>query len=267
MGTLVRLQVYAAGEEQARTAFAAAFARIASLDDALSDYKPASELNRLPRPASADLLRVVEAAQSLAVETDGAFDITIGALTRLWRDARRARRVPDAAALAEARSHTGYRKLHVDAAGITLDDPAIKLDLGAIAKGYAADEALETLRRAGCPRALVALSGDLAIGDPPPGRNGWRVAAAGRILLLSNQAVSTSGDREQHLDAGGTRYSHIVDPATGLGLVSAATVTVIARRGIDADALATAASVLGPERGRALIERHGATLVVEPPIQ
>jgi len=264
MGTLVRIQLYARGEQQAKAAFRAGFDRIAALDDALSDYKPASELNRLPNPVSVDLFRVLETSQQLAVETDGSFDVTIGALTRLWRQARREGRIPDPSAIADARSHTGFRKLHLDPATrtVTLDDPALRLDLGAIAKGYAADQALAAIAAAGCPRALVAMSGDLAIGDPPPGRAGWKVDAGGEVRTLANSAVSTSGDAEQHVDAGGRRYSHILDPVSGLGLTRSITVTVIARRGIDADSLATAASVLGAVRGRALIERHGAQAVL-----
>lgn len=264
MGTLVRIQVYATGEEQARAAFQSGFARIAALDRALSDYDPQSELNRLPSPVSPDLFRVLEAAQRLAAETDGAFDVTVGPLTRLWREARRAGRPPDATAIAEARAHVGYRKLHLDptARTVTLADPAMRLDLGAIAKGYAADEALAAVTAAGCPIALIAVSGDLAIGDAPPGRRGWRVSASGKVLELANLAVSTSGAAEQHLDSGGLRYSHILDPASGMGVTRPITVTVIARRGIDADSLATAASVLGAERGRALVKRHGAKLFI-----
>jgi thiamine biosynthesis lipoprotein len=132
------------------------------------------------------------------------------------------------------------------------------LDVGGIAKGYAADAALAVLRQLGLPRALVAMSGDLAFGDAPPGRRGWRIGldSPDRILELTNFAVSTSGDREQHLDSGGLRYSHILDPSTGLGLTHTIAVTVVARHGIDADALSTALSVLGVERGLAFIERR-----------
>jgi thiamine biosynthesis lipoprotein len=137
------------------------------------------------------------------------------------------------------------------------------LDLGGIAKGFAADEALAAITRTGIHSATVAVSGDLAFSDPPPGQHGWKIDAGGAVRELSNGAVSTSGDAEQHLDAGGRRYSHIIDPATGMGLTTAITVTVIARRGVEADGLATAISVLGPERGRALAEqRSGVSIVV-----
>ena len=126
-------------------------------------------------------------------------------------------------------------------------------------------QALAALADLGIRRALVAASGDLAIGDPPPGTSGWSVGidssdpgAGGfsRVLDLCNAAVSTSGDREQNLEIDGVRYSHIVDPATGMGLTRPIAVTVVARYGIDADSWSTALSVLGPERGMALIEKH-----------
>lgn len=287
MGTLVRIKLYADGARQAKAAFRAAFDRIAQLDNALSDYKPASELNRIcrtavarPVAAGADLFRVLEASQELAGETDGAFDVTLGPVIRLWRQARNTNRLPDSAVLREAAGRCGYRKLHLDPAKRTvmLDQAGMQLDAGGIAKGYAADAALSILAQLGIGSALVAASGDLAFGDPPPGQRGWRIgvdsfdrpeAAFTRVLELSNAAVSTSGDGEQHLDIDGTRYSHIIDPATGMGLshstlATGITVTIIARYGIDADGLATAVSVLGPERGIALIERQAgaAALVV-----
>jgi thiamine biosynthesis lipoprotein len=267
MGTLVHIELYADNEAQAKTAFRAAFDRIAQLDDELSDYKPDSEVNRLPRPVSDDLFRVLESAQRLATASDGAFDVTLGPVTRLWRQARRDRRLPDPTSLRDALAHCGYRKLHLDAAtrAVTLDDPAMRLDLGGIAKGFAADEALAAISHTGVRSALVAVSGDLAFSDPPPGRRGWKIDAGGTLRELSNAAVSTSGDAEQHLDADGRRYSHIVNPVTGMGLTLPLTVTVIARCGIDADGLATAISVLGPERGKSLTAgRSGVTLLVHP---
>jgi thiamine biosynthesis lipoprotein len=134
---------------------------------------------------------------------------------------------------------------------------------GAIAKGYAADEALAVLIERGLPRALVAASGDMAVGDPPPGEEGWRIevarldvpdAPAPPILLLKNCGVATSGDVYQHLEINGVRYSHIIDPRTGLGLTDHSLVTIVAPDCISADSLATAVSVLGPGEGQRLIE-------------
>ena len=199
------------------------------------------------------------------MDSGGAFDVTLGAVTRLWREARREHRLPDAAALRDALRHCGFRKLHLDTATrtLTVDDPALRLDVGGIAKGYAADEALSALTRSGIRSALVAVSGDLAFSDPPPGLRGWKIDAGGSVRELSNAAVSTSGDAEQHVDVDGRRYSHIIDPATGMGLTHSITATVIAPHGIDADGLATAVSILGSERGLALVRtRPGASAIL-----
>ncbi len=139
------------------------------------------------------------------------------------------------------------------------------LDAGGIAKGYAADEALAVLANLGLHSALVAASGDLAFSDAPPGQPGWKIGVDSfdradkpftRVLMLSNAAVSTSGNSEQHLNIGGKTYSHIIDPKTGMGLQNDLTVTAISRRGITADAAATAISVLGCERGIAYADRQ-----------
>ncbi len=274
MGTLVRVTVYTSDERSATRAFRAAFDRISALDSTLSDYRPDSELSRIattavgrPAKVSDDLFTVVRASQTLAEETGGAFDITQGPVIRLWREARRTRRLPDPSALREAAARSGYRKLHLDPEHrtLTLDMPGMALDVGGIGKGYAASEALEEIARLGVRSALVAISGDLAFSDAPPGRLGWRISVqpgdrpivgVPAVLELTNAAVSTSGSSEQHVDIDGRRYSHIIDPSSEQGLAGDITVTVIARHGIDADGLDTAASVLGAERGLALIESH-----------
>lgn len=271
MGTLVRIQLYAPDEQAARRAFRAAFDRIAALDRALSDYRDDSELNLFCRAApghaaeiSEDLYRVLAAAQQLAMESGGAFDVTQGPVIRLWRQARRNRTLPDARALSEAQSRSGFRKLHLNDADrtATLDLANMQLDLGGIAKGYAADEALAVLGRMGITSAMVEASGDLAFSHAPPGERGWKIGLGTpeRMLELTDGAVSTSGDTEQYFELNGKRYSHIIDPATGQALTDGAMVSVIARRGIIADSLATALCVLGEERGAAVLEKYrGAT--------
>jgi FAD:protein FMN transferase len=269
MGTLFRIKLYAPDEASAQRAFAAAFERIDQLDKLLSDYRPESELSRITEEAvghpvrvSEDLFRVAYASQQLSNATGGAFDLTIGPLTHLWRQARQDQTLPQPEAVRSARARCDYRRFHVDSAKQTIefDSPQMLLDAGGIAKGYAADEALTVLSNLGLHSALVAASGDLAFGDAPPGQAGWKIGVDSfdradspftRVLLLSNAAVSTSGSSEQHLNSGGKTYSHIIDPKTGMGLQSDLTVTVISRRGITADAAATAISVLGCEKGLA----------------
>lgn len=282
MGTLFRIVLYAPDADTARRAFTAAFARVEALDRTLSDYQADSELNRLgqspPETAirvSDDLFIVLEASQKLAEESGGAFDVTLGPLIRLWREARREHRLPTADRIASARARSGYQKLSLDASThtVTLHTAGMQLDVGGIAKGYAAEAALTVLRQTGVPQALVAASGDLAIGDAPPGQPGWRVGiespATGqtggfaRVLVLRQAAVSTSGDSEQHVEIGGTRYSHIVDPTSGVGLTRRIGVTVVAPNGLWADGLDTAVGVLGAKRGLALVSRYrGASAMI-----
>jgi FAD:protein FMN transferase len=268
MGTLMRITLYAESPDEAEAAARAAFDRIQELDQAMSDYRPDSELNQLmaqPQGTkvrlSDDLYAALRQAEEFAERTGGAFDITMGPLVQLWRETRHRGQLPDAVAVAAAREAVGYRKLvmHHDEQAAELKVAGMRLDLGGIGKGMAADAALEVLRQRGVRRALVAAAGDIAAGDPPPGAEGWRVGmTAGpgpveRIESLSNRAISTSGDAEQFVVIKGVRYSHIVDPRDGLGLRGSRAVTVIAPNATTADALATALSVLGPERGKELL--------------
>jgi FAD:protein FMN transferase len=273
MGTEFRIVLYAPDEATAKKASDAAFARIAQLDGIMSDYQSTSELMQLckkaggePVPVSDDLLAVLTRALEISRLTDGAFDITVGPIVRLWRRARRTSMMPDADDLAAARKLVGYQQVQIDAKNRTvrLTAKGILLDLGGIAKGYAAQAALEVLRRHGIRRALVAGGGDIVVGDAPPDAKGWKIgiaplekptAKASRYLSLTNAAVSTSGDTEQYVEIGGKRYSHIVDPNTGLGLTTRMAVTVINTDGKTSDGLATGLCVLGPKRGLEVIEK------------
>jgi thiamine biosynthesis lipoprotein len=282
MGTLVRIVLYAPDAPTADAAAQAAFSRITVLDETLSDYRDSSELIQVSRQSgggpievSDDLFRVLRVAQRVARESDGAFDVTVGPLSVLWRHARRVRELPDAASVAEARARVGRDKLQLDEQRHTvrLTTPAMQLDLGGIAKGFAADEAAAVLTRRGIGAALVAAGGDIVATGPPPGQRGWRVAVASiegadrpaGYLNLRDAAVSTSGDAEQFVVLGGVRYSHVFDPRTGAALTGRRSTTVVARDGMTADALDTAVSVMGAIKGLTLVESTpgAAVLVVE----
>jgi thiamine biosynthesis lipoprotein len=144
----------------------------------------------------------------------------------------------------------------------------MRLDVGGIAKGYASQAAIDVLRKAGIERALVSGAGDIVVSGPPPGAAGWTIGVgslnpdqSGPVLylLLKNSAISTSGDAERFVIIDGHRYSHIVNPATGMGVEDRASVTVVAPDGGTADALETSVYLLGPERGLKLIEETPGT--------
>jgi thiamine biosynthesis lipoprotein len=270
MGTTFRVVLYTPDRPTAAKAAKAVFARVDELERVMSDYDAKSELMRLcrakpgiPVAVSRDLFDVLQKAQEVSKKSDGAFDVTVGPLVRLWRDARRTQQLPDPKELAAARTKVGYEGVVLDPEKrtVTLIVPGMRLDLGGIGKGYAADEGLTVLRNLGITRALVAASGDIAAGDPPPDADAWVVEIAplgkgmpARRVKLANAAVSTSGDLEQFVEIGGVRYSHVLDPRTGLGLTGRRSVTVIARHGVQADSLSKAASVLPPEKALDLID-------------
>ena len=273
MGVPFRIVLYAETEFLANAAARAAFARVADLNQVFSDYEDDSELTKLSRtsgsgqavPVSDELWRLLVAAQAMSRRSDGAFDITVGPLVQMWRRARRQRELPTPEVIAETKARVGWEKLVLDPRARTakLLVPNMRLDLGSIAKGYALDEALKTLRRHGISRALVTGSGDMAIGDPPPGRAGWRIELAPldapgapptRFLSLRNCGFATSGDLFQHVELGGKRYSHIVDPHTGLGMTDHSLVVVIAPDCLTANSLSTTTCVVGPARGLTLVK-------------
>ncbi|MDR3632439.1 MAG: FAD:protein FMN transferase [Isosphaeraceae bacterium] len=282
MGSQFHLVLYSPDASTARRASRAAYDRIAALDAALSDYNPDSELMRLcdraggpPVKVSDDLFDVLQRAIEMHKRSDGAFDVTVGPVVRLWRRAFRDRQMPAADRLAEARALVGSDKIKLDpqARTIQLLKRGMKLDLGGIAKGYASQAAVDVLKREGIDRALCAGAGDIVVSRPPPGKNGWVIGIApleafgvksARRLLLANRAVSTAGDTERFVEIDGKRYSHIVDPRTGLGIVDRASVTVVADDGATADALDTAVYGLGPERGLPLVEAtdHAAAFIM-----
>ncbi|MCL4220663.1 MAG: FAD:protein FMN transferase [Phycisphaerales bacterium] len=260
MGVSARLVFFADNPQDAHDAARAAFARLNELDGVMSDYRNDSELVHLcrsepgePVTVSEDLCRVLTLAQDISRRTDGAYDCTVGPMVRLWRKARKDGQLPDPAAIQAARELVGPGVFEIDAPArkVTVSQAGAAIDLGGIGKGFAADEAIRTLATLGITAALVDLGGDVSVSAPPPGRNGWVVVVDDGNqqpykIHLAHGAIATSGDLEQHVIIEGGRYSHIVHPRTGMALKSVASATVLARTGAEADALASAACVLGP---------------------
>ena len=267
MGTLFKIVLYADDEQQAARAAAAAFARVAELDGIMSDYRPTSELMRLcdkagtgPVKVSDELFFVLTRAEEVSRLSDGAFDVTVGPVVHLWRLARRTQRLPDAEKLAQARALVGCaRSSSTPGSGRSnCSNRGCDSIWGASPRATPPTRPRQSLKKHGVTRALVAAGGDLTVSDAPPGETGWDVtiqplddeeAKKPRHLLLANAAVSTSGDAKQYVEIDGKRYSHIVDPKTGLGLVGRMSVTVVAPDGITADSLTKVVWVLGPDKG------------------
>jgi len=269
MATACEIKLYAATEEEANDAAAVAYAEIAAIDAAMNDWKPDSEISRLSGPSGRDLpiswrlFRVLEASIAYSNLSEGAFDITVGPVVKLWRTAKESKKLPASTELRKALDAVGYRHLRLDPLKRTarLEGAGMSLDVGGIAKGYACDRALAVLARHGITRAMVNTGGGMALGDPPPGEQGWKIGLADTddVLVLSKCGVATSGDWDRYVEIDGKRYSHIVDPRTGLGLTNRALVTVVAPTGMAADALTKCVMVPGPDRGMRLAEGLPAT--------
>lgn len=272
MAAPLRIICYHPDGVVADRAMARAIARIHQLNAIFSDYDPTSEVRRLCETAgtgkkvqvSDDLWQLLTFSLKISEQTAGAFDVTIGPIVRLWRRARMSREMPPAYRFDEARQAVGYQfvRLYPEDRAVELLRPGMRLDFGAVAKGYAIDAALKVMQQEGVPSALIDLGGDLGLGESPPDRGHWSVAVAAMkpgeppsyFVRRARCGIATSGDRYRFVVIGGKRYSHIVDPRTGVGLTDQSEVTVIAPNATLADALATAVSVLGPEKGLAWVD-------------
>ena len=277
MGTRFAISCHSDDPAQAKHAADAAFAEAERINQVASDYIADSELLAIgkhpagtPVVVSPLLFHLLSDARNLAEKSDGAFDPTLGPFTRLWRESRRRNRLPEPATLETTNSATGWRNLTLDAhqSTVTFTKPGMRLDLGGIAKGQAADAMLGIMNQNGISRVCITAGGDVRLGDPPPASSGWKIGVRTfdkdhntRVLELSNCAVSTSGDLHQSITIEGIRYSHIIDPTTGLGLTREIAATVIAPNATLSDALATACCAAPAGKARSMAIAAGATEV------
>lgn len=271
LGMEIRLVLHAP-VPRADSAARMAFARIAALENLLSDWRPNSEVRQLGRhPDSAvavseALFDVTARALAMSRASEGAFDPTVGPLVALWRVARSSGRAPSDSAVRAARSVTGWRRVLLDSAQRRITLPrGMQLDLGGIAKGWILGEAAATLRDLGVSAFLLEAGGDLLLGAAPPHRSGWMVGVStprgDSTLTLHDVAVATSGPSAQFVEIDGVRHSHVLDPRSGRPLVTPFEVTILHADPATADALATAVTVLGMDAGARLAAAHGAQLI------
>jgi thiamine biosynthesis lipoprotein len=270
MGTLVSITVVARNEAVAHAAATAGFAEIRRLEELLSTWISTSELSQVnasagikPVHVSTETLTVVQSAMQAAELTDGGFNIAIGPAVEAW-SATDGQRIPAESELNALRPLVNLQAVHVDTQEQTiyLEKSGMRIDVGGIGKGYAADQAVETLRRAGAIAGVVALSGDIkTFGRMPSGKK-FPVGIQhprkdGSVLAwidLEDEAISTAGDYERFFERDGVRYHHILDPRTLQPARSCQSVTVVAREGIWADGLDTGIFVMGVELGMQLVE-------------
>lgn len=271
MGTTFRITVSAEDTTGLACTIKAAFRRVDALEQSMSDYRADSELNRLVestewQTVSPDLYAVLRFSRKLAKRSKGAFDPTVGPLTKLWRRAFRQQIFPEAEKISAARARVQWRGLKIGRQNrVRLRRNDIQLDLGGVAKGYTLDVVGALLREAGFPAFLVDGGGDLLLGKAAAD-GGWRVEFPGGYSSsdLEQTAVVTSGDTYRYLEHEGQRYSHLIDPRTGLGLKDSKSVSVFGPSAMVADGLASACSVNNGTWSKAFREYEIRVLSLNP---
>lgn len=257
MGSTYTVELYGYDREKMEAAADAAFDEVRRLDDLLSNYRPGSEWGEVNRSAAAgpvrvspELFRLLEACLEYSRASEGAFDISVGPLMKVWGFYKGSGRLPHRPEIAAALAKVGYRHVKLDPVAHTVrfDRTGVELDPGGIGKGYAVDRMVDVLRQNGVEDALVAGSGSsiYGMGAPPKEPRGWRVAIrdpwsprkTAAEVYLKNESMSTSGSYEKFFRAEGRTYAHIMDPRTGYPAQGSVSVSVIAPRTIDSEAWA-----------------------------
>ena len=275
MGTLMAFQAFSDDQPKIETAFGEARREVERLVDILSDYSAESETALLSnkekvgqwQPVSPELWEVLVVCDRWHKLSNGAFDASVGQLSTLWRKARKAKRVPTQFEIDTALRLCGWNhlRLDMDRRAVLFEIEGLKLDFGAMGKGYIIDRAYESLRKSGVPCALVRAGGDLRCGEAPPGKPGWGVEIArlnpreevAHRIYLADAAVSSSGDLFQYMEIDGKRRSHVLDPRTGWGVIGPRMVTVIANRSTEADAADTALCAMSDGEAMELAKKLG----------
>jgi thiamine biosynthesis lipoprotein len=272
MGTFANIIAVADDTRTAKFSIGAAYEALNRIESMMSTYDPDSQISQVNKNAhkepvfvNPELLDVISTAVKYSEKTDGAFDITVGPVIDLWKKAEKKKKAPTKKQLEDARAKVGYKKIMFGPFGGTIKFAVkgMRLDLGGIAKGYAIDLAVKAMQQAGAKGGMVDVGGDIrCFGAQPNGRDNWLVGlqdpalenALLLVLKLNDMAVATSGDYQRFVVVEGQKHSHIIDPQTSSSADQLSSVTIIAAKAADADALATAVSVMGAQKGLALIE-------------
>lgn len=269
IGTVVNLTVVGPDQAASRRAIVTCLDRMEQLENVLSRFKPESQLTQLNRTGTVEnadpaLRTLVRLAHDVSEQSSGAFDITIKPLVDLYTQAQQSNgTLPSAEMIEATRQRVDYRQLQVDGTTVAFSQPDMAITLDGIAKGYIVDEGIALLREQGLTNVIVEAGGDLLAAGRKTTGTPWQIGVqspraeqSGYLarVRVENQAIATSGDYMQPYSAD-FKHHHIIDPRTGYSSPELAGVTVLAPDTAQADALATAAMVLGPDAGQALIKQ------------
>jgi thiamine biosynthesis lipoprotein len=280
MGSAFNLIIVSADSNKANHLARKSYELVDSLNHIFSNYDSSSELSKinasaglLPYKMSRAMLDLVQKSQYAYIQSKGAYDISIGPLSSLWRNARKAKLFPEASTVLATKKLVGFAQVKINKrlGTIFLPNADMHLDFGGIAKGYIAQWVINFLKANGIQQALVDAGGDIVMSGAPLNQKGWLIGVnlpettdqlLNKKLQLSNCSVATSGDVYQFIEYKGVKYSHIINPLTGYGVTNLRNVTIVAKTGATADWLATACSILPIKEAKQLAISHQAALLI-----
>jgi thiamine biosynthesis lipoprotein len=280
MGSAFNLIIVSADSNKANHLARKSYELVDSLNHIFSNYDSSSELSKinasaglLPYKMSRAMLDLVQKSQYAYIQSKGAYDISIGPLSSLWRNARKAKLFPEASTVLATKKLVGFAQIKINKrlGTIFLPNANMQLDFGGIAKGYIAQWVINFLKANGIQQALVDAGGDIVMSGAPLTQQGWLIGVnlpettdqlLNKKLQLSNCSVATSGDVYQFIEYKGVKYSHIINPLTGYGVTNLRNVTIVAKTGATADWLATACSILPIKEAKQLAISHQAALLI-----
>jgi thiamine biosynthesis lipoprotein len=280
MGSAFNLIIVSADSNKANHLARKSYELVDSLSHIFSNYDSSSELSKinasaglLPYKMSRAMLDLVQKSQYAYIQSKGAYDISIGPLSTLWRNARKAKLFPEASTVLATKKLVGFAQIKINKrlGTIFLPNADMQLDFGGIAKGYIAQWVINYLKANGIQQALADAGGDIVLSGAPLNQKGWLIGVnlpettdqlLNKKLQLSNCSVATSGDVFQFIEYKGVKYSHIINPLTGYGVTNLRNVTIIAKTGATADWLATACSILPIQEAKQLAISHQAALLI-----
>jgi thiamine biosynthesis lipoprotein len=280
MGSAFNLIIVSTDSNKANHLARKSYELVDSLSHIFSNYDSSSELSKinasaglLPYKMSPAMLDLVQKSQYAYIQTKGAYDISIGPLSSLWRNARKAKLFPEASTVIATKKLVGFAQVKINKrlGTIFLPNADMQLDFGGIAKGYIAQWVINYLKANGIQQALADAGGDIVMSGAPLNQKGWLIGVnlpettdelLNKKLQLSNCSVATSGDVYQFIEYKGVKYSHIINPLTGYGVTNLRNVTIIAKSGATADWLATACSILPIKEAKQLAISHQAALLI-----
>jgi FAD:protein FMN transferase len=264
MGTIFKISLFTDDSLKAKKASEKAFKKLDELNLILSDYREDSEINQLCKNAYNQPVKVSNELWDMLIKSKTAFDlsnhkfdVTMGSMTQLWRRMKRQNQLPSQEQIEKARSKVGFGNIifNPENQSIQLKKEGLRIDFGGIGKGYAEDEMMKVLKENGISSAMIEAGGNIMVSNAPLNQKGWKIEIKNIVFYLKNCGISTSGDLFQFVEINGTKYSHILNPDTGIGMTTPIQISTIAKDGTISDWTSTAFCLMNQKERKKIANR------------